>query len=48
MTQMIRAACGALAMALAAPLAPALAFEPDKAECIAPANPGGGWDFTCR
>ena len=18
------------------------------AECIAPANPGGGWDFTCR
>ena len=17
-------------------------------ECIAPANPGGGWDFTCR
>ena len=19
-----------------------------SAECIAPANPGGGWDFTCR
>ena len=18
------------------------------AECVAPANPGGGWDFTCR
>jgi len=18
------------------------------AECIVPANPGGGWDFTCR
>jgi putative tricarboxylic transport membrane protein len=28
--------------------APALAFEPTNPECIAPANPGGGWDFTCR
>ena len=28
--------------------APAEAFEPGNAECIAPANPGGGWDFTCR
>ncbi|MCA8884032.1 MAG: tripartite tricarboxylate transporter substrate binding protein [Rhodobacteraceae bacterium] len=27
---------------------PALAFEPEQPECIAPANPGGGWDFTCR
>lgn len=27
---------------------PALAFEPGNTECIAPANPGGGWDFTCR
>jgi putative tricarboxylic transport membrane protein len=26
----------------------AAAFEPINAECIAPANPGGGWDFTCR
>ncbi|HKJ63196.1 MAG TPA: tripartite tricarboxylate transporter substrate-binding protein [Hyphomicrobiales bacterium] len=24
------------------------AFEPENTECIAPANPGGGWDFTCR
>ena len=24
------------------------AFEPESPECIAPANPGGGWDFTCR
>ncbi|TCD16124.1 Bug family tripartite tricarboxylate transporter substrate binding protein [Oricola cellulosilytica] len=24
------------------------AFEPTNPECIAPANPGGGWDFTCR
>jgi putative tricarboxylic transport membrane protein len=27
---------------------PASAFEPGSTECIAPANPGGGWDFTCR
>ncbi|MEQ5834115.1 tripartite tricarboxylate transporter substrate-binding protein [Marinobacter sp. NFXS9] len=27
----------------------ALAWEPTgKVECIAPADPGGGWDFTCR
>ena len=23
-------------------------FAPQNVECIAPANPGGGWDFTCR
>jgi putative tricarboxylic transport membrane protein len=23
-------------------------FTPENVECIAPANPGGGWDFTCR
>lgn len=23
-------------------------FSASAAECIAPANPGGGWDFTCR
>jgi putative tricarboxylic transport membrane protein len=27
---------------------PAFSFEPTNPECIAPANPGGGWDFTCR
>lgn len=27
---------------------PVMAFEPQNVECIAPANPGGGWDFTCR
>ncbi len=38
-----------LAAALAAGLAQAAsAFEPGEVECIAPANPGGGWDFTCR
>ncbi|HRW15634.1 tripartite tricarboxylate transporter substrate-binding protein [Amaricoccus sp.] len=28
--------------------AAANAFEPEATECIAPAAPGGGWDFTCR
>lgn len=29
--------------------APAEAWEPKgQGECIAPANPGGGWDLTCR
>lgn len=23
-------------------------FTPSNVECIAPASPGGGWDFTCR
>jgi len=26
----------------------ASAFTPNNVECIAPADPGGGWDFTCR
>ena len=39
---------GALAtFAIAGPAA-AQDFTPDNTECIAPANPGGGWDFTCR
>jgi putative tricarboxylic transport membrane protein len=39
-------------LAVAATLAvvglPAAAFTPSGVECIAPADPGGGWDFTCR
>jgi putative tricarboxylic transport membrane protein len=35
-------------LASALPSSPALAFEPSNPECIAPAAPGGGWDFTCR
>lgn len=35
----------AAAAVLVLPLA---AFTPQNVECIAPANPGGGWDFTCR
>ncbi|MFS4438347.1 Bug family tripartite tricarboxylate transporter substrate binding protein [Paracoccaceae bacterium GXU_MW_L88] len=38
----------ALSMTLAAFAAPSMAYEPEQTECIAPANPGGGWDFTCR
>ena len=36
------------AMLFAAPFGVAHAFEPGATECIAPANAGGGWDFTCR
>ncbi|WP_026068314.1 Bug family tripartite tricarboxylate transporter substrate binding protein [Halomonas smyrnensis] len=33
----------------AASVTQAHAFEPEgKVECLAPADPGGGWDFTCR
>ncbi|WP_404326463.1 tripartite tricarboxylate transporter substrate binding protein [Cobetia sp. UIB-001] len=33
----------------AASFTQAQAFEPEgKVECLAPADPGGGWDFTCR
>jgi putative tricarboxylic transport membrane protein len=37
-----------LVLAAAVYASPALAFEPGQTECIAPANAGGGWDFTCR
>jgi putative tricarboxylic transport membrane protein len=46
---MLRTTSFGFAAVLAAGLAtPAAAFEPGNVECIAPANPGGGWDFTCR
>ena len=28
--------------------AAAVAFAPGSPECVAPSDPGGGWDFTCR
>lgn len=37
----------AAGLALAGPVA-AQDYQPSNVECIAPANPGGGWDFTCR
>ncbi len=41
----------ALGLALGAALggvAAAQDFTPENPACIAPADPGGGWDFTCR
>ena len=38
----------ATAVAVVSLTAASYAFEPEATECIAPANPGGGWDFTCR
>ena len=38
----------AAAMLLILPTSPTLAFQPENPECIAPAGPGGGWDFICR
>ncbi|MEP5760924.1 MAG: tripartite tricarboxylate transporter substrate-binding protein [Litoreibacter sp.] len=36
------------ALMTSAVLAVATPVTASAAECIAPANPGGGWDFTCR
>ena len=45
----IRIAAVASATALAGfGAAQAQDFKPENPECIAPANPGGGWDFICR
>ncbi len=40
-TYLTRLAAGAL-------LSASVALPAAATECIAPANPGGGWDFTCR
>ncbi len=45
MRKLGRLAVAALALGL---FSGAGAFSPGNVECIAPANPGGGWDFTCR
>lgn len=44
----MRKIIGLMAFAAFVATTPAHAFEPSNTECIAPANPGGGWDFTCR
>ncbi|MDO6730030.1 tripartite tricarboxylate transporter substrate-binding protein [Marinovum sp. 2_MG-2023] len=42
-------AAAALAIASFAPsVGLAQDFEPENPQCIAPSNPGGGWDFICR
>ena len=47
--QIIRRGIAAAVLVACAPLAgTAQDFTPENPECIAPANPGGGWDFTCR
>lgn len=38
----------AIRIAAAVALSLGAATASQAAECIAPANPGGGWDFTCR
>ena len=43
-----RVTVAALMLAASALTAQAQGFMPEAPECIAPANPGGGWDFTCR
>ena len=47
-TRTLRRAISGAAFGAALLAAPAFAFEPQATECIAPAAPGGGWDFTCR
>lgn len=47
MRKLLAAASVAAVVGLAGP-ALAQDYKPSGAECIAPANPGGGWDFTCR
>ena len=42
------ALAAAVASLVFAGAAAAQDFTPETPECIAPANPGGGWDFTCR
>lgn len=43
-----RLTLAALMVGASAFAAAAQGFTPENPECIAPANPGGGWDFTCR
>ncbi|SIN84644.1 Bug family tripartite tricarboxylate transporter substrate binding protein [Vannielia litorea] len=48
-TSFIRAALAVAALGVAGTAhAESHGFMPENPECIAPANPGGGWDFTCR
>jgi putative tricarboxylic transport membrane protein len=47
-SQTLRIALAGTALAALASGAQAQDFAPEQTECIAPANPGGGWDFTCR
>jgi len=48
MFKITRLTLAALLVGASAFTAAADGFNPENPECIAPANPGGGWDFTCR
>ncbi|MBV7407806.1 tripartite tricarboxylate transporter substrate binding protein [Maritimibacter sp. DP1N21-5] len=48
MTFVTRIALAAAFVGASAFTVSAQGFSPENPECIAPANPGGGWDFTCR
>jgi len=48
MIKATRLSLAALFVGASALIAQADGFMPANPECIAPANPGGGWDFTCR
>ncbi|MCB1372877.1 MAG: tripartite tricarboxylate transporter substrate binding protein [Rhodobacteraceae bacterium] len=47
-SKILRIALAGTALTALAFGAQAQEFAPEQTECIAPANPGGGWDFTCR
>lgn len=44
----VRTALTVAGLSVVASFASAEGYTPENPECIAPANPGGGWDFTCR
>ncbi|RBP85383.1 putative tricarboxylic transport membrane protein [Rhodobacter sp. 140A] len=48
MIKATRLSLAALFLGASALTAVADGWMPSNPECIAPANPGGGWDFTCR
>ena len=48
MMKMTRLTMAAAVLGVSALAATAQGYTPENPECIAPANPGGGWDFTCR
>lgn len=48
LTHVRRAVVAAAILTMSAFSASAQDFSPTNPECIAPADPGGGWDFTCR
>jgi putative tricarboxylic transport membrane protein len=48
-TKLVRgAAFAAIASVALFSTNPVQAFQPENPQCIAPSNPGGGWDFICR